>query len=317
MDNNKKGNPFRSKKEDIMSEERKVWFNGELIPWEKATVHIFSHAFSRGSALFEVFAVFPSPRGPVAFRSDLHMRRLWNSAKFLGMELAQTREELEKAVAKTVQANRLNQGYVKIVAFWGIESFANLVPDVKLDMSIFAVPATVDYGDVSKPIGACIVKWRKIHPESVPVEAKAAGYYINAMLARREAYQRGFDQGIMLDTQGFVAEGSVEAVFMVKDGVLMTPPLGRILPSVSRQSVLDVARVIGIPAIEKAIKAEDLMTADELFTSCTVVRVLPIGRFENRTMEKAPGPISSRLIKVIDEIIAGRDERFKAWLKPL
>lgn len=300
-----------------MSQDRKVWMNGKLVPWENATVHILSHGFSRGSAIFEVFAVFPSASGPMAFRMDLNMKRLWNSARVLGMEIAQTRPELEKAIVETVKANQIASGYVKIVAYYGIESFANLVPDVKLDMSIFAIPATVDYGDISKPITACFSKWRKNHPESAPVEAKAAGNYINAMLARQDAIRRKFDQGIMLDTQGFVAEGSVEALFIVKEGVLMTPPLGRVLPSVSRQSVLDAARVFGIPAIEKAITAEDVMAADEVFTSCTVARVLPVKKFENRTLDPTPGPVSQRLMKIMDDICAGKDERFKQWLTPL
>ena len=297
-----------------MSQVRKVWMNGMFVPWENATVHILSHGFSRGSAIFEVFAVFPSASGPMAFRMDLNMKRLWNSARVLGMEIAQSRAELEKAIIDTVNANHITSGYVKIVAYYGIESFANLVPDVKLDMSIFALPATIDYGDVTKPFTACFSKWRKNHPECAPVEAKAAGHYINGMLARQDAIRRKFDQGIMLDTQGFVAEGSVEALFIVKDGVLMTPPLGRILPSVSRQSVIDAAAVYGIPAIEKAMTAEDVLAADEVFTSSTVSRVMPIKKFENHILDPTPGSVTLKLMKIMEDICEGKDERFKQWL---
>ena len=301
-----------------MAAERKVWLNGEFIAWENATVHILSHGFSRGSAIFEVFGVHPSPNGPVAFRMDLHFRRFYRTAELLGMEIAQSAEELEQAVKETVRVNGIEHGFVKIVAYYGLEGFATLVPDVKLDMSIFAIPLDADLGlDLTKPISACISKWRKIHPDSVPVESKSASNYLNGMLARQDAYRRGFDVGLMLDIQGFVAEGSIEAVFMVKNGAVYTPPLGQILPSVSRQSILDAAEVIGLGVTEQAIKPEELLAADEIFTSATPFKVLPVGRIEDRVLENAPGPVSLKLRQVLDEICAGRDERFKSWLQPL
>lgn len=300
-----------------MAQQRKVWLNGELIPWENATVHILSHGFSRGSAIFEVFGVHPLAGGPAAFRMDLHIKRFYRTAALLGMEIAQSREDLEKAVAQTVDANHITRGFVKMVAYYGLEAFATLVPDVKLDMSIFAISADADLGlDLSKPIRACISKWRKVHPETVPPEAKAAANYLNGMLARQDAQRRGFDVGLMLDTQGFVAEGSIEAVFMVKHGALMTPPLGRILASVSRQSVLDVARSTAMPVVEAAIRPEELREADELFTSATPFKVLPIGCIDDRTLD-APGPVSRRLMQLLEEIAAGRDKRFEDWLIPL
>ncbi|UCF90117.1 MAG: aminotransferase class IV [Desulfobacterales bacterium] len=301
-----------------MRDQRQVWLNGQLIPWENATVHILSHGFSRGSAIFEVFGIHPLPAGPAAFRLDLHLRRFARTAQLLGMELAQSQEELAQAVAETVRANKMDNGFIKMVAYYGLEAFATLVPGVKLDLSVFAVPASADLGlDLSKPISACISKWRKIHPETVPVAAKAASNYLNGMLARQDALRRGFDVGLMMDTHGFMAEGSIEAFFMAKNGVLLTPPLGRILASVSRQSVLDAARVVGIEAHEKALRPEELLEADEIFTSATPFKVLPVGRIEDRKLDDAPGPVSRGLIQLMDAIVAGRDERFKDWLQPL
>jgi branched-chain amino acid aminotransferase len=297
-----------------MNKKGKVWLNGELIPWEKATVHIMSHGFSRGSAIFEVFGVHPLNDGPAIFRLDLHLKRLFRTAAVLGMEIAQSQKELEKAVSQVVRANRIASGFVKIIAYYGQEAFATLVPDAKLDMSIFALSIEAALGlKGNKPIRACISKWRKTHPETVPPETKAAANYLNGMLARQDAIRRGFDVGLMLDTQGFVAEGSVESVFMVKDGVLMTPPLGRVLASVSRQSVLEVARASGVTAVEAAIRSEDLRGADEIFTSSTTGKVLPVKRLDDRTL-KAPGPVSRRLMRDLDLICAGRDDRFKHWL---
>jgi branched-chain amino acid aminotransferase len=298
--------------------ERKAWYNGRLVPWENATVHILSHGFSRGAAIFEVFSVHPTAEAPSAFRMDLHFQRLFNTARLLGMELAQSEEELGQAVKEAVLANKMAHGFIKMMAFYGEEAFGTLVPQVKLDLSVFAIPADADRGlDISKAISACICRWRKLHPETVPVEAKTAGHYVNGMLARQDALRRGYDVGIMLDTHGFVAEGSIESIFLVKDGVLRTPPLGCILPSVSRRSILEVARQEGMPVEEKAVRPEELFTADELFTSASPFKVLPIGRMGDRILPQAPGPVSTRLNRLMEEICIGRDPRFKHWLIPL
>jgi branched-chain amino acid aminotransferase len=301
-----------------MVNERKAWYNGRLIPWEHATVHILSHGFSRGSAIFEVFGVHPTAQGPAAFRMDLHFRRLFNTARLLGMELAQSAEELRQAVRETVQANGIDHGFIKMMAFYGEEAFAVLVPQAKLDLSVFAIPAGPDLGmDTEKGVTACICKWRKLHPETVPVEAKSAANYLNGMLARQDALRRGFDLGIMLDTHGFVAEGSIESIFLVKDGVLRTPSLGCILPSVTRRSILEVARKEGIPVEEKSVRPEELLEADELFTSASPFKVLPIVRMADRILPQAPGPVSTRLNRLMEEICGGRDSRFRHWLIPL
>jgi len=301
-----------------MPVESKVWLNKEWIPWDKAKVHIMSHSFSRGSAIFEVMGVHQTASGPAIFRLPEHIARLFNTAEMLGMRLAQSVEEIQHAVAETVKANALSQGFIKIVAYYGEEAFAKLVPDTSLDLAIFAIPITADLGlDITKPISACICKWRKLHPETVPVAAKACAYYLNGMLSRQEAFGRGFDVGLMLDTQGFLAEGAIESVFMVKDGVIMTPPLGRILPSISRKSVLEAAQATSQKAMEKAIRPEELLDADEIFTSATPFKVLPVGRIEDRIIENTPGPVTRRMAELMRTICDGADERFKDWLVPV
>jgi len=301
-----------------MGDERKVWRNGELIAWENATVHILSHALSRGSAVFEVFGIHNTPDGAAAFRLGDHIQRLVNTTNALGMELAQTPEEIVQAIKETVKANALKDGFVKIVAYYGFEAFATLVPEVELDLTIFTFPMDADMGlDITKPISVCISKWRKVHPASMPPHAKACANYLNGMLARQDAFRRGFDMAVMLDTHGFLAEGSIESAFIVKRNVLMTPPLGRILASISRQSVLDAARTEGIETVEKNICLEELNDADEIFTSATPFKVLPVGRFEDLEFEEAPGPVSTRLIRLMNDILAYRDDRFAHWFTPM
>ena len=300
-----------------MNSESKVWFNGELIPWHKATVPILSHGFSRGSAIFEVFGIHEGPDGRFAFRMDEHLKRLMKSVQLLEMEMAYNAEEIMDAVAQTVKVNNMGRGLIKMLVFWGEEAVLQMVLESKLDLAIFAIPDSEELGlDKTQPISACISKWRKIHPETVPVAAKSCSNYLNAYLARKDANNRGFDVGLLVGTDGFLAEGSIESVFLVKDGVLKTPPLGRILSSITRKSVLEAAPRIGIPTSENSVLPQELFTADEIFTSHSGIKVLPVARFEDRDLQ-APGPITDQLIKLMDDITNFRDDRFKDWFMPL
>ena len=300
-----------------MNNDSKVWLNGNLIPWSEATVPLLSHGFSRGSAFFEVFGIHVGPAGPMAFRMNQHLNRLMGSAGLLEMELAYSTEEIVAAVKTTVAANNLGRGLIKMLAYWGEEAIINLVLDSKLDLAIFAIPESRELKlDSAASISACLSKWRKIHPETVPVGAKACSNYLNGYLIRKDANNRGFDMGIALDTDGFLAEGSIESVFIVKDGVLKTPPLGRILSSITRMSILEAVPRIGIPVREGPITAEELFAADEIFTCHTGIKVEPIARFEDRELE-APGPVTKQVKQLMDGIIQFKDERFMDWFQPL
>lgn len=300
-----------------MNSESQVWFNGEFIPWHKATVPLLSHGFSRGSAIFEVFGIHAGPDGLFAFRMDEHLKRLMKSVQLLEMEMAYTTEQIMDAVAKTVKVNNMERGLIKILAYWGEEAVIHMVLESKLDLAIFAIPDSEELGlDKTQPISACISRWRKIHPETVPVAAKSCSHYLNGYLARKDASKRGYDVGLLVGTDGFLAEGSIESVFMVKDGVLKTPPLGRILSSITRKSILEAAPRIGIRASENPILPQELFTADEIFTSHSAIKVLPVARFEDRDLQ-APGPITGQLITLMGDITSFKDDRFKDWFMPL
>ncbi|HUT43418.1 MAG TPA: aminotransferase class IV [Desulfobacterales bacterium] len=300
-----------------MNYKTKVWFNGKMIPWKEATVPLLSHGFSRGSAIFEVFGIHESPDGPVAFRMDEHLKRLMKSASLLGMEMAYSTDEIVKAVTETVKTNDLGRGLIKMLAYWGEEAIIDLVLESKLDLAIFAIPASKELGmDKNQPITACLSKWRKIHPETVPVAAKASSNYLNGYLARRDAFNRGFEVGLMLGTDGFLAEGSIESVFLVKNGTLKTPPLGRVLNSITRLSILQAAPMIGIPTSEEPILQEELFTADEIFTSHSGIKVSPVARFEDRVLQ-APGPITKQVMEQMNNIINFSDDRFNDWFQAL
>ena len=300
-----------------MKDRPKVWLNNTIAPWEDAQVPILSHGFSRGSAVFEVFGTHPVPDGIAAFRMDAHLKRLERTVDLLGMELGFSIPDIMKAVSKLAAINKLKRGLVKIVAYWGEEAIIDLVLKSKLDIAIFTIAAYGELGlDNAKPLSVCISKWRKLHPETVPVQAKACANYLNGYLVKKDAIDRGFDLGLTLGTDGFLAEGSIESVFIVKDGILNTPPLGRILPSVTRDSIIKAARRDNIEVHETALVKEDLFSADEIFTCHTGIKVAPVFRFEEKELP-APGPVTARVSQLMNNIITSRDSRFAEWFQLL
>ncbi len=304
-----------------MFKDRIVFLNGDFVAWNQATVHMMSHSFSRGSAIFEVLSLHKTIAGPGVFRLDKHIERLFKTAELLDMELPISKEALHEAVIATVKRNGISQGFIKIIGFYPQIAFEIIPPQKKLDISVFVVDPAQDLGGLDFPTKhgttICISKWCKLDPQSVPIEAKVAANYLNGMMARSEAKTRGFENGIMLDTQGFIAEGGTESVFLVKDDRLMTPSLGTVLDSITRKSILDAARSIGIESIEGRLPSELLFKANEIFLSGTPFKVLPVKQIEDRMIEGTPGPFTRKLSTLLDEIIAGRDERFRHWFFPV
>lgn len=301
-----------------MLEHQKVWLNGQLIPWKSATVPLLSHGFSRGSAIFEVFGIHPGSDGVYAYRMDKHLDRLFHSAELLGMKLGPSREAIEAGVRQTVGENRISRGLVKLLAYWSEEAVIKLVLDSRLDVAIFTVPADDDLAlDQVSPIDICFSQWRKIRSDMIPGEAKACANYLNGYLARKDAMDRGYDLGVLLDSEGYVAEGSIESVFMVKDGSVITTPTGNILRSITRMSILEAGPKYGIPIVEQRFSPEALLEADEIFTSHTGVKVLPVKRIEDRELTPAPGPVTRQMMDMMQGICSMADPNFTHWFQPM
>ncbi len=304
-----------------MLDERVVFRNGEFVAWNEVTVHIMSHSFGRGSAIFEVLSFHEIPTGRVVFRLDKHIQRLFRSARLLHMELPMSEDALHQAVLDTVARNGLRQGFIKIFAYYPQIAAKILPPQSRSDLSILVFDPDQDMGIPKTPFEqgttACISSWRKLDPQTVPVEAKVAANYLNGMVARLEASERGFEYVFMLDAEGFIAEGSTEAVFLVKNGALMTPLLGSVLRSITRESILEAAGEIGLEISERRLHSDRLNEADEIFFSSTGMRVQPVRRIEERVLELAPGPLTRKVANFLNKIVAGREERFKHWLFPV
>jgi branched-chain amino acid aminotransferase len=301
-----------------MPRDQWVFVNGDFIRFEEAKVPLMSHSFSRGSAIFEVMSFHETDTGPAVFRLDAHVERLARSAEALQMSLPYPLEKIREAVLATVRKNGHSAGIVKLFAYSSEITFTLALPDKPVDICIAAVdPDFYRKGIEPAPfISVCISKWRKLHPETVPIEAKASANYLNGLVALQDARKRGFDLGLMLDTEGFIAEGGTESFFLVKDGELLTPILGTVLQGISRKSILEAALAIDVPVRQGRLRPSLLMEAEEIFTASSTKKILPVGRIENRDMGEIPGPVTRKLRGLFAGILAGREPRFRHWLFP-
>jgi len=301
-----------------MLTERIVYINGEFVEWNRATVHLMSHSFARGSAVFEVLSFHKTGFGPAVFRLDEHLVRLFKTVELLDMEIRITAEDLQAAVKNTIRRNGLLEGFIKIVCFYPQIAFDILPPQNQLDVSIFVLDPKQDldgsdfHFEQGTTVG--ISKWRKLDPKTVPIQAKVAANYLNGMVARIEAKKRGFENAVMLDTQGFVAEGGTESVFLVKNDRLYAPSLGTILESITRKSILQAAKLSGIETSEERLSPDFLFQADEIFLSNTPYKVIPVRQIENQKFINAPGPITRKINDLMNKIVSGQEKRFNDWL---
>jgi len=302
-----------------MPDNRIVWINGRLIPWEEATVHLMSHSIGRGSAIFEVVGFHDTDMGSAIFRMDEHIKRLFKTAELLSMELPFSPDDLYHAITSTVRRNNLREGFIKIIGYYPQIAFEILPPQKKLDLGIFVIGPGDEPVDLHCTTGTtlCISKWFKLDSRSVPIEAKVAANYLNGMMARMEARQRGYDFAVMLDANGCLTEGGTESIFLVNNHILMTPAPGTVLRSITRKSLLEVAKREGIETCEGKLHNGLLIDTDEIFLSGTPEKLLPVRQVEERTVENTPGPVTRRLSGVMDAILKGRDDRFTHWLFPV
>ena len=303
-----------------MLRERTVYLDGAFVPWDDARIHIMSHSVGRGSAIFEVIGFYDTPQGPAVFRLDEHVTRFRRSADLLEMEPPLSKEALQEAVLETVRRNGLRQGNIKIMGFYPELAFKILPPRKRFQVAVFVFGPEEELG-LTTPAGgesvtACVSKWRRLDPRTVPIEAKVAANYLNGIVARTEARNLGFDYAVLLDTEGFLAEGGTESLFLVREGCLMTPGLGTILDSITRRSLLAVAETMGIRTSAGRMDPGILAEAEEVFFSGTTAQLLPVRRVGDRVFTEVPGPVTRRLSERMEAITSGADRQFRSWLFP-
>jgi branched-chain amino acid aminotransferase len=296
----------------------KAWINGEMTAWENATVPLLSHSFSRGSAIFEVVDIVDTEAGPALFGLPEHVDRFFNSAALTYMELPIAKKELTEAVLATARENGVKNGAAKFFAYYPLIEFSVLPTNPKIDVAIFCLDYDlfgVKQEILSAPVKAGISALKKFHPQTVPIHAKVVGNYVNSYLAKMEVKKRGFDDVIMLDTDGFVAEGATSNVFFVKGNQVITPTLRSALPGITRHALIEIIRDMGYEMIEGDIQPEKLHTFDEAFYSGSIVKVQPIVSVDGKTLcATCPGPITCAIKERMKDAMGGKIEKYRKWL---
>jgi len=301
-----------------LEKEMNVWINGEFVDLDKATVNIFSHSFGRGSAIFEVFDIVLTEKGPAFFGLKQHIDRLFASAELMFMNLPIRREEIIDACIKTAIKNKVSEGAMKLFAYYpGIE-FTSIPQNPQVAIAIFCMDFKtfgIRQADLSSPVDVGISSYRKYHPETVPVHAKAAGNYVNAYLAMMEMKQKGYEDVILLDVFGNVTEGATASLFFVKEGKVITAKLQRVLNGITRMAVIDVLKGIGTPVEETDIRREQISDVDEAFYSVSLAHIKPIKSIEGKDVgTECPGPVTSKIIDAMNAVYSGTSRESDTWL---
>ena len=299
-----------------MRETEKIWMNGDLVDWNDARVHVGTHGLHYGSGVFEGIRAYETAKGSAVFRLTDHLKRLENSAHLLGMELAYSVEELRQACHDVIAANGLPECYLRPIAFFGYGELGVHAGGNPVETVIMSWPWAPYLGEAGQRDGirAMISSWKRVGPNTIPHVSKATGIYLNSMLAVNEARRCGYDEAILLTAEGFVADGSGENVFIVKDGVIYTPDLSTsILPGITRDTVIQIAQDIGYRVVEKSLIRSDLYLADEAFMCGTAAEVTPLREVDD--VELGVGPVTLELQAAYIDTVRGRSERWAQWLE--
>jgi branched-chain amino acid aminotransferase len=299
-----------------MRETEKIWMNGELVDWNDARIHVGAHGLHYGSGVFEGIRAYETSKGTAVFRLGDHLQRLENSAKLLSMELGYSVPELREACHEVIAANGLPECYLRPIAFFGYGELGVSAMGNPVDVVIMSWPWGAYLGEegLKTGISAKISSWQRIGPNVIPHVAKATGVYLNSMLAVTEANRAGYDEAILLTAEGFIADGSGENVFLVKDGEIYTPDLATsILPGITRDTVIQIAQDLGYQVHEKSLIRSDLYLADEAFMTGTAAEVTPLRSVDD--VEIGVGPITLEIQEAYLDTARGRSERWAQWLE--
>jgi branched-chain amino acid aminotransferase len=296
----------------------KIWMNGKVVPWDDAKIHVASHVIHYGSAVFEGLRCYATPDGPAVFRLDAHTERLYNSAKIYRMEVPYSPAEMNQAILETISMNQMDSCYIRPIIYRGYG---------QLGVNPFPCPVDVavmvwDWGRylgaeaLEAGVDVRVSSWARIAPNTLPAMAKSAANYMNSQLIKMEAITEGYAEGIALDAEGYISEGSGENLFLVKNDTLLTPPLvSSVLPGITRDTVIALARRQGIPVVEQMMPREMLYIADELFMTGTAAEITPIRSVDKITVGRgARGPVTKALQRAFFDVIECRVPDEFSWL---
>jgi len=294
-----------------------IWHNGELVPWEDAKVHVLTHGLHYGTGVFEGIRAYQTARGTAIFRHRDHLARLFKSAELYYMPIPYTQAELRAATHELIAANGLRECYIRPIAFRGYGQMGLYPLEAPVEVVIAVWPWGAYLGEDGKRKGvrAKISSWRRLPHDALIPHAKACGQYLNSVLAKIEATKAGYEESILLDSHGFVCEGSGENVFAVIGGRLVTPPqTASILDGISRSSVMRIAADLGIELVERDIARAELYLAEEVFLSGTAAELVPVREIDDHPIGTGePGPLTRKIQGVFEDALHGRDPRYQDW----
>ena len=297
-----------------------VWFNGEVVPWEKATVHVFTHALHYGTGVFEGIRAYKAWDDVLIFRLKDHVKRMMESARMYTFDLPYSDEEICDAVIELIVKNDFHSSlYIRPIAFKGVGGINLDARATPTSVSIIAFPYEKYFNHEKPGLDVNVSTWRRISEPAVPGMAKACGHYINSVLARTESAEAGFDEALFLDSDGNVCEGTGENIFLVKDGEIATPGLSSgILNGVTRKTVMGLIRDLGMSIAEREIARAELYTCDEAFFTGTAAEVAPILSIDRKPIGIGkPGKVTSRLKSEYERIVTGLNSRYVQYLTPV
>ncbi len=296
----------------------RVWHNGRLIAWDDANVHILTHTLHYGLGVFEGIRCYRGQDGAGnVFRLKEHVERLFNSARIVEIEMTHSREAIEAAILDTLRANRMSEGYVRPLVYLGAGAMGLLPKDNPTQVAIIVWPWGAYLGEegLERGIRAKVSSYSRHHPNVSLTKSKTCGDYVNSILAKREVTRMGYDEAVMLDTNGLVAECSGENIFIVRRGVLKTPPLVSVLEGITRDSVVRIARDKGIEVIESPITRDEVYCADEMFLTGTAAELTPVREVDDRKIGAGSrGPITKTIQSTFFDAVKGKDRKYESWL---
>ncbi|MGD9943704.1 MAG: branched-chain amino acid transaminase [Burkholderiaceae bacterium] len=297
-----------------------IWLDGKLVDWREANIHVLTHSLHYGMGVFEGVRAYKTVSGTAIFRLKEHTQRLFNSAKIFQMQLPVSFDDMVQAQKEVVRVNQLDSCYIRPIAWIGSEKLGVSPRGNTIHVAIAAWSWGAYLGEegLAKGIRVKVSSYTRHHVNVSLVRAKASGYYLNSILANNEVTAHGYDEALLLDTEGYVSEGAGENVFIVKNGIVYTPDLASCLDGITRDSVITMARDLGIEVREKRITRDEIYCADEAFFTGTAAEITPIRELDDRPIgEGRRGPVTERLQSLFFDVVAGRSERYKHWLTPV
>ncbi len=301
----------------MIKKTEKIWMDGEFVEWDKANVHVLTHSLHYGLGVFEGIRCYETEKGPAIFRLGEHVERLFNSARIFLLEVPYSEKEISEAILGTVGINKVMECYIRPLVYVGYGAMGLYPKDNPVRVSIAVWPWGTYLGEegLTNGIRIKISSFIRGHVNSNLSRGKVCGYYVNSQLAKKEAVSCGYDEAILLDTEGYVSEGSGENVFIVRNGILKTTPLTSILEGITRDSIIEIGRKEGIPVVEERFTRDELYIAEEAFLTGTAAEVTPIREVDGRIIgDGKPGRITKKLQSLFFDVVKGRKKDYASWL---